>query len=139
MENTKIPVTTNFGGQQLLDALYYIWDAFERSNMPFFLVWDSARRALLNVDLQGEYVCVGVRSNEWRGGAQRIFAAFAGEPEEEDGNLLIYRHNGVPIHIHLFEKDHECIVQTDMVRYRYEEFKVPNPYQKFIEEYGKHP
>jgi hypothetical protein len=138
MENTKIqPITTKYSPQQLLDALYYIWDAFERSNMPFFLVWDTARQAILNADLRGDKVEVGVRAVEWRSGAKRIFDAFVNEPIEEESDTVTYEFHGVPVIVHIFEKDHECIVQTDMVRYRYEEFKVPNPYQKFIEVFGK--
>jgi hypothetical protein len=142
MENTKTtetitqtPPNGDLPAEKLLAALYYIWDAFERANMPFFLVYQTARDVMLNHDLTGSKVEVGVRGVEWISGAKRVFDNFAGEPLEETPEKATYMHVGVPIVVHVYQKDDECIVQTDMVRYRYEEFKVPNPYQRFLEVY----
>lgn len=121
--------------QQLLDALYYMWDAFDRALMPYFLIHKTAEDAMKNRDLTGNKVTLGVRKMEWLGGSRRILEAFTGTPLTESDELVTFEHKGVPIELHLYD-DHNCIIQTDMIRYRYEEFKVPNPYSEFEEVYG---
>lgn len=124
-----------FSSQQLLDALYWIWDAFERSNVPFFLVFQTAEDAIKQHDLTGDRVEIGVRRMEWVSGGKRIIDAFV-MPLSEGKDEAIYEYRGVPVIVHVYD-DSDCVVQTDMVRYRYEEFKIPNPYSKFKELYGR--
>lgn len=147
MENTKIveiPTaddTMPFDGvvtvsaDKLLQALYKIWDAFERANVPFFLVHQTAEDAMKQRDLTGDKVEVGVRRMEWISGGRRIIDGFI-TPVSEDKDAALYEFDGVPVIVHVYD-DHECIIQTDMVRYRYEEFKVPNPYETFQKVFSK--
>lgn len=154
LPNTMIPPTTNLNGtafiagtepidpsidpsidpDKLLVALYWIWDAFERTNMPFFLVKQTAKDVMAHKNLTGNKVTVGVRRNEWISGARRILDAFI-QPIDENENVALYEHQGVPIEVYVYE-DHDCIINTDMIRYRHEEFKLPNPYSTFEQIYG---
>lgn len=116
----------------LLQALYYVWDAFERSNVPFFLTGQTAEDAMANKDLSGEIVTVGVRRVEWVSGGGRVFRTFMGEPISEDPGRATYRYENVPIYIGIYD-DHDCIIGTDSINYRYETFRVPNPYSTFTQ------
>jgi hypothetical protein len=132
MENTKIQSTTN--PDELLKALYWIWDVFDRCNVPFFLVNQTAKDVIAQRDLTGNKIEVGIRRNEWVSGGKRLIDAFA-TPTSETDNGATYQFEGVPIFLYVYDTS-DCIEQTDMVRYKYEQFKVPNPYSKFIEIYG---
>ncbi len=138
-ENTKTTTTPTEDVKQqdpakLLEALYYMLDAFDRANMRFFLVGDTARSAIANKDLTGSHIEIGVRANEWRSGAKRILDDFAPPVKETDGGAL-YEYGGVPIMLITYPDSPE-VMAPDMVRYRYEEFYVPNPFSSFEEMYG---
>jgi hypothetical protein len=144
MENTKTPSTINIGGaqaapqfthDQLIAALYYIWDAFDRANMRWFLVGDTAQLVTKNKDLVGDGIDVGIRLMEWRSGSKNIFDSFIGDPDMEEEDLVTYIHNKVPIRLHIYEPDDECIIATNPLMYRNENFSVPNPPERFEEIY----
>ena len=120
--------------QKLLDGLYWIWDAFERANVHFFLVGKTAEDAMANKELTGFEVEVGVRKNEWISGGRRIIDSFI-TPKEEEESVILYEHEDVPVVLKVYE-DSDCIRQTDTIMYRYERFQVPNPMSKFKELYG---
>lgn len=133
-----IPITPpkiEIDPHRLLAALYYIWDAFERSSLPFFLVKETAESVMKQHDLKGDKIDVGVRDMEWRGGSERIFKTFMGEAEIETDSEAIYTFEGVPIVVHIYP-DHECLRQTDNILYKNEDFRVPNPYSQFKQLYG---
>lgn len=135
---TEAPSTTvpKFSHERLLLALYYIWDAFERTNMPFFLVYSTAESVMAQRSLVGDCIQVGVRRNEWISGARRILDAFA-LPKTETDTEALYEFEDIPIKLYIYEELDDCIVQTQMVRYAAEEFMVPNTYEKFLEVYGR--
>lgn len=127
--------------QELLDALYWIWDAFERSSIPFFLIYQTYEDAKANHDLTGDKVEIGVRRNEWISGGRRIIDGFI-LPVTETDDEVIYHYKKVNssnqpilVIVHVYD-DSPCIKSLDMIHYRYEEFYVPNTYKTFLEIYG---
>ena len=127
-------VQNKVSSEKLLDGLYWIWDAFERANVHFFLVGQTAEDAIANKDLSGHAVEVGVRKNEWIAGGRRIIDAFI-TPKEEEEMIVLYEHEGVPVILKVYE-DSDCVRQTDTIMYRYERFQIPNPMSTFKELYG---
>ena len=115
--------------EQLLEALYYIFDAMDRALMNFVLVGDTARSAMQNRLLTGDKVTVAVRRNEWESGARRIVDAFA-KPKEETKTIVKYEVNGVPIVLHVLEED-TTIKSPNTLIYQNEYFKIPNPFSEF--------
>lgn len=125
--------TNSIEPQKLLNALYWIMDVFERSNMPFFLIGSTAEQAINGSELTGDRVTIGLRQMEWNGGSQRILTTIA-PPVSEDGDIIMFEHEGVPVEMRLFE-DSSYITGLDSIHYRYEYFKIPNPYKEFKEKY----
>lgn len=124
--------------EQLLAALYFIWDAAERGQLQVFLIKDTAKQVIAQEDLSGDKITVGVRRNEWDSGQGRIAQTFLehelnAKAVEKDGEV-IYDCHGVPIIIKLYE-DNPCLNSFDMVFYKYETFHLPNPYKEFVEKY----
>jgi len=132
--NQQVQQIKTYEPQQLLNALYWIWDVFDRCNVPFFLVNQTAKDVIAQRDLTGNKIEVGIKQTEWISGGRRLLDAFA-TPLSETEDSATYQFEGIPVILHVY-KPSECIEQTDMVRYRYEQFKVPNPYSKFVEIYG---
>ncbi|HEX8965507.1 MAG TPA: hypothetical protein VF820_03700, partial [Patescibacteria group bacterium] len=55
----------DLGHAKLLSCLYFVFDAFERSGLDFFLVKDTARKAKTEYMLEGDHIDVGLRKLEW--------------------------------------------------------------------------
>lgn len=128
-----------FTHDELLSALMWAWDSFDRAGMTMLAVFDTAKQIMKDDDLFGDGVDVGVRRLEWESGGKTILDAFLEHYNisyklADDGKLAVYDHNGVPIRVHILEEN-ECLSNYDTIVYRMEHFKVPNPYEKFEELY----
>jgi len=118
----------------LLNALYWIFDAFERSNMTFFLTYSTAESVLEQKDLEGDKITVGIRDMIWQSGARQIFDTYVQYKDKEDNKLTYIADNGVPVELTIFSDD-ECIMSPDTKMYHSEAFQLPNPYSRFLEVY----
>jgi hypothetical protein len=127
----------SYSVDQLLQALMWTWDAFERAQMGMFLVKDTAVRAIQNIDLDGDAIYVGIRDTEWSSGSTPILKAFTGEPVGKTDTTVTFKNplNPVPTIVYILPED-PCIRSTDQIFYRNEYFKVPNPFKRFMEVYG---
>jgi hypothetical protein len=130
-----------FTHDELLTALMWVWDSFDRSGMTMIAVFDTAKQIMKQEDLSGDGIDVAVRRLEWESGGKPILDAFLEHYNlsyklSDDGKLAVYDHFGVPIRVHVLE-EHECLSNYDTIVYRMEHFKIPNPYSKFEEIYGK--
>lgn len=123
-----------YSHDQLLQALYWIFDAFERSNMNFFLIYSTAESVLEQKDLEGDKITVGVRDMIWASGARQIFETYVQYVEKVDNKLTYTADNGVPVEVTVF-RDDECIMSPDVKMYHSEAFHLPNPYSRFLEVY----
>lgn len=131
---------SKFTHDELLSALMWVWDSFDRAGMTMLAIFDTAKQIVSQSDLSGDGIDVGVRRLEWISGGKPILEGFLEHYNisyklSEDGKLATYDHNGVPIRVHILE-DNECLSNYDTIVYRMEHFKIPNPYEKFEELYG---
>ncbi len=128
----------SFPSDQLLQALYFMWDAAERGQLQMFLIGDTAKQVKANEDLEGDEITVGVRRNEWDSGQGRIAQTFMehelGVKAVEVDGKVTYEYKGIPIIIKLYEEN-PTLQSFDIVYYGYETFNLPNPYKTFVEEY----
>lgn len=120
-----------FEHDQLLNALYYIWQLMDQGMMDFFLVGNTAEQAISHHLLEGDRVELGMRKMIADSGNRRLLDSLI-TPIVEDANKIIYEYEGVPIEIKLY-KDDECIISPDTVFYERESFFVPNTMKRFKE------
>ena len=125
---------------ELMAALIWVWDSFDRAGMTMLAVFDTAKQIQKNEDLSGDGIDVAVRRLEWESGGKSILDAFLEHYNisyriSDNGKLAVYDHYGVPIRVHILEEN-ECLSNYDTVVYRMEHFKLPNPYSKFEQLYG---
>lgn len=128
-EGASVSVTHD----QLLSALYWVFDFMDRARINFYLVGSTAQDVRANKMLSGDRVQVAVRKNEWESGARRIADAFA-EPLNDWGQSVEYVYNGVPVVVHVL-KDSTTLSGFDTAIYEQEYFKFPNPYEQFAREF----
>ena len=123
---------------KMLSGLYFLLDAFERAQIQFFLVRQTAHDAKELHQLRGDHIHVGVRNNEWINGNQEIlFPYFEQEHVElksELPNELTYEWQGIPFTIHFYD-DNECLMALIPVRYEYEDWNIPNQFERFEKEF----
>lgn len=133
----KVPEKTTFTDAELIQALYWIWDAFDRSLMTMFLVYNTAEAALANGYLTGDKITVGVRGNEWRSGSTPILLAFTGIPTKITDTHVVFKNpfNAVPVHVHVYAED-PCISPPQTIFWANEHFNIPNPYSRFLKVFG---
>lgn len=138
-DNMDKPFTNIKTHDELLAALYWCYDVFERANMLFFCVYDTAKAIKANENLHGDHIDIGVRKLEWVSGGKPILDAYMDQQRiktvDNDDNTVKYEYGGVPVIVHIYEDD-ECLNNPDTVMYFMEDFKLPNPYERFERIYG---
>lgn len=130
------PHWCNLTHEQLIKALYWVWDGFDRALMGMFPVYSTAEDILQNKKLKGDSVHVGVRNAEWTAGSKTILDAFLNTPIEKTKTYNKYIYEDVPVYIHIYEED-PCIINTNQILYENEYFKLPNTYSQFMDRFGK--
>lgn len=127
------PIPSKFTSEKLLAALYYAYDFMDRALINFCLVGTTADRVLKHMELDGDGIYIAVRRLEWEAGGRRIADAFA-LPLKDDGTIVHYDFEGVPITLYVLE-DSQTIQQPDVQMYHAEGFRIPSPYDQFLKDY----
>ena len=130
-------IKPSFSYDQLLQAMYWTWDAFDRALMPTFLVYETAQTVIDHQLPDGNAIYFGVRKNEWNAGARTVVYNFTGFPKEKTEKYEVFSNpfNRVPVYVYLFDED-PCIINTAVVMYEREYFNLPNTYKQFVERFG---
>lgn len=128
---------SEFSHEELIKALYWTFDVFDRANMNHFLVYKTAEDVLQKKHLEGNGIYIGVRLNEWLSGSKNIVDSFA-QPVEETEDYIKYEFEKIPVYLYIFDDD-PCIVSLNQIMYEREYFKLPNPYSGFMDRFGARP
>lgn len=136
-EKNSIASSGKYNHEQLMNALYAMWDAFDRSLITFFLVGKTAEACSKNLGLAGDKVEIGLRRSEYESGSWRIFTEFM-KPVSETHEFLVFQHEGVPITCRLFDDDTYFDYPAPYY-WQYESFNLPNPYKDYVEKYETKP
>ena len=128
------PIPSQFTPEQLLEALYWIFDVMDRALITMCLVSTTADAVMKNIDLGGDGIKVAIRKLERDSGSWSIATTFA-PPVQDMGDIVKFQHtNGVPVTVYVL-KDSVTLQQPNVILYRAEGFKVPSPYDQFLKEY----
>src|SRR5258708_960227 len=132
--------TPSLPHEQLLAALFFFWDGFERASMNFFLIRDTARQVMADTNLSGDKLTLGIRRMEWNGGQARVFQAFMEheqiKPIKKGEDYYLFDYKGVPVYLYVYDEN-PCLDALDIVFYNNETFNTPNPFDAFCEKYDK--
>jgi len=132
------PTPTDLGHDKLLSCLYFIFDAFERCGLQFFLVRDTAKKAMTEYMLEGDHIDIGIRRLEWNNDQKDIlFVYLAEEGVEKTEDLpdrMTYKWQDIPFTIHFYE-DNPCVTALVPIVYEHEHFLIPNQFAEFESKY----
>lgn len=131
---------TDLGHDKLLSTLYFIFDAFERSGLDFFLVKQTAKDAIAEHQLTGDHIDIGIRNLEWANDQKDVlFPYFDQEHVEklkEEPGILEFKWQDVPFTIHFYD-DNPCTTALIPLVYENEHWKIPNQFDVFCKEFDK--
>lgn len=122
----------------LLRCLYFLYDAFDRAQMDFFLIRKTAHDAIKGGELS-HHLDIGVRKNEWINGKGVLFMFFNEEHVKialETDEVITCEYQEAPFVIHLYD-DNPCLLALNTIEYEHETFKIPNMFENFEKEYDK--
>lgn len=124
--------------EELLAALYWIYDVFERANMNFFVIDDTAHQMRRLDTLSGPQISIGIRLLEWMSGSKTLLDTYFQDDSIdvtlEQDKVTYISPNGVPVVLYIFDGD-ETITSLDQIQYASEFFQIPNPIDRFEELY----
>jgi hypothetical protein len=123
-----------FNHDQMLAALYWVWDIMDRSQMTFYVVGSTADSVIENKDLKGDRITVAVRQLEWESGARRLLLSIAPPVIDNSDGTIGYEHAGIPITVYILP-DEPSMTGLDTKIYHAEYFKFPTPYKQFKKAY----
>lgn len=122
--------------EQLRDALYWAQLLFERASIGMVLIKDTGLAVHKMRDLTGDGIHVAARKLEWESSSRGVIDSMAQYAEWTDELVTYVAENGVPVFVHVLHDDY-CISSPDTKLYEHENFKLPNPFERFEEVYGK--
>ena len=121
---------------ELVSALYSVYDLFDRLNTPFFLLGETAKAAVEGIHLEGDTLYVGTRDVELIPDRLNWLKTF--EPTTEIGDDEIkYKQKvdttgaDVNVVIKRVKRSYEFIKNPDQVVYMHETWKIPNQFDKY--------
>ncbi len=126
----------SFTHDQLLEALYWMHQIFERANMTLVLIKETGKAAQVDRELSGDGIYLAARALEWESSSRGVIDAMAPYAEETDELVTYKANNGVPVYIRICQDDY-CISSPDQKLYMHEYVKLPNPFDRFEEVFGK--
>lgn len=130
-------IVNEFTHEQLMRCLYFLYDAFHRAAVDFFLVKDTAKNALSKHMLDTK-IDVGVRRLEWSNDNKDMLFPFFEQERvniiKQDDFRLDCTYQDIPFTIHIYD-DNPCIKYLVPIVYEYEGFLVPNQFDVFEKEY----
>jgi hypothetical protein len=135
---TKLP---EFTPQQLHDALFGALDLMERAICPFVLLKETAYKcressSSIDFDLVGlKQIDLGIKVNQLTKEVLSTFETYAKE-YRNDGTDISFICNGVPVVVRIIHRNYQVFNNPDTIFYKVEEFKIPNPFDKYWEMRG---
>jgi hypothetical protein len=123
---------------KLLTTLYFLYDAFERASLDFFLVRQTARDVINGKRLTTMPVTIGIRHNEWIGGNEELLLAYFEqehvEMTEKADDHVTFVYQDIPIMMHIY-RDSDSVTALNSVAYEFETWKIPNQFERFEKEF----
>lgn len=130
-----MPGTNGFHHEQLSNALFELWDAFDRAMIQMFVVGDIAVGLHNNTDFTGSKVRVIVQASELNPFALDVLTKTLGLDPKEDKKWKLESSEGVPMEIKINRKNLDILKTPEEHMYLNEVFLLPNPFDEYVNKY----
>lgn len=126
-QNEKVPFTS----EQITEALYYVEEVFDRTQIPYFLLDGIARQVFDNVPYFSlNQIDVGINQKDIQESGQGMLDIVLPNVYK-DQNTISFDYKGVPVVIWIIHKRWKFFQNMDTVFYGICNFKVPNPFKQY--------
>lgn len=132
MEKTT-PMKGNGKSPEDLDkALLFVDDLLDRMLCPYVLAGETLK-SVIGGQVDGDKIEVIVLRKHFGEEARSVFGScmsmiYKKKEIKEKGGCLNLEHEGVPIEIKIVDRKYGFLKQPDMIYYKYDMFKIPNPW-----------
>jgi hypothetical protein len=129
---------TEFTPQQLHNALFKALDVFERAMCPFVLLKDTAKKcrenhSAIDFDLVGlKQIDLGVQAKQLTPEVLSVFQTYCTD-YRNDGTDISFMADGVPVVVRIIHRNYKVFEHPDTIFYKIEQFRIPNPFEKYWE------
>lgn len=138
--NTQpIPQVKDLPHGDLLNAMYFIWDAFSRAvGLDFFPVKQTAYWMTHSDELRGDHLDIGLRIGQWNSEDKDLLLIYLNDENlnlqdvNENTKKLVYK--DIPIYFHFYE-DSDNLKNLTMFTYEHESWKLPNQFETWMKEH----
>jgi hypothetical protein len=124
------------GDIEVRDALRWVTDVLECSQIPFFVLGDLVLPMIEDKPAEVEKVEIGVLKNSWNDTTKSLLKTFflrtPFEGIDLDTQILKLDFNGVPIEVKVIQRNYEFFKNLDTSYYWTDEYKIPNPWAKYL-------
>jgi len=126
----KKATSTKWSGNKPNEALRWVGDLLEWSQIPYFLIGDTLKQVMDGQTLEVEKIEIGVKARNLTQDTKKLLKTFA--PWVEFGDIINLEFEGVPIEIKLIKRNYEFFKNPDIAYYNYDEYKIPNPWERYL-------
>ena len=122
--------TSNFSSTE--HALYFLEDVMERSLITFFLLGETARTVIENLDQDPTTAIeAGIKRTEYTEYAKSTLKMFLPSDTVYGKKAIKFDWQGTPVTIKIIDRKYGFLNNLDSVFYKITSFRIPNPFKKY--------
>jgi len=114
------------------EALFFIEDQLNRSQIPFFLLSETAKQARDGFlgGFDGD-ITVGVLKKDYTKSGSSILKMLLPRHTDYDDKLIKLNYNGINVEIKIIYRNYQFFKNTDIVIHSLSDFCLPNPFNNY--------
>ncbi len=116
-------------------AINHVDDLFDRALCPFMFAGETGK-TMREGQIAGNKIEVVVNSKDFEGRTEELFKTMINEmfPKlniDRQNGFMKWEFEGVPIEVRIAHRKYPCLLNSDMIFYKYDTFKIPNPWAEY--------
>ncbi len=138
-------MNNKYTGEQLDAALYNVGELLGMCMVPYILLKETAKDVAAGPERlnEGTGIYVGIPKNSVTPELKSLIRTFKDHVDltygnqgrivdfKEDENGYSWMERGVPVYIQIIHRSYEFFKRPDFKFYRLEEYRIPNPFDKY--------
>jgi hypothetical protein len=114
------------------EALFFVEDQLNRSQIPFFLLGETAKQARegFSGGFEGD-ITLGLLKKDYTDSGSSILRMLMPHHTEWGDKKITVVYNGVNVEIKIIHRNYDFFKNTDIVIHSVSDFCLPNPFNKY--------
>jgi hypothetical protein len=122
------------GDIEVRDALRWIADLLESSQIPFMVLGDLMKQIKTGEPINVDKIQIGIKSDCWNNTTKHLIETFLLNTPYKGMDLaepVKFEWANVPIELKIIKRKYEFFKNPDFVWFWVDEYKIPNPWDKY--------